>query len=1515
MAGEDVDFGSAHITIDINDGNADGEARLAGARIQRALLNATRRVGEQMRRQIQRGLNSAAVTVRVEPDLRRFDAQLLAGFRSLESINIPVAPDVTGFEERLRALLAGIEIPIRVVPDLDELDRRIRAHNAPDVRVNANVNVDNNRLTRSLAGLAGAAGRVGKVLATGLKFGAYGIAAAGAAQGVAKLLAALAPAGGIIAAVPAAIAGAQIALGTLKLAVLGVDDALSAALSGDAKAFSKAIEGLAPAAQKAVTAIRNLQPELKKVQQSVQQSFFKQFSGDVTAAVKNLLPLRSGLDSIAAGFGRAADQGLKFAASQTAFKGLQGLLKGTSQAVGGLSTAVQPVLQGLLSVASSVATAFGAQLGTAIGNTGTRIGNFLTQLGDSGRAVSLVQGALTVFQQLGAIALNVGHILGNVWQAANVNGGGLLNNLKQITGAFAQFSASAAGQTAIGNIFKTVAQIAAQLGPILSALVTQIGAIAPALGPVFVALGPAITGLINALGPALAAIAPVLQTVATALASAFQVIGPALGPVGAAVAQVLSALTPLLPLAGQLVSVLAGALAPVLSLLAGLFAPIIEELVGALMPVLPSLAQAFAVLVQALTPLATGIGQALGQLIAGLAPVLGVLGQALAQVAAALAPVITALVNALLPILPPLVQAFTAIVQAVIPLLPAVAGLVASVAPLAVLLLQILGPIVQIAAAFASWLVINAVVPIIQGVVAVLTGLITGVTAVVTFIAQLPGLIISGLSVLGSLLASFFTSLFTSIGQFVVTGFQTVVGFFTQLPGMILAGLQALPGLLLNLFTSAVAGIAIALLTLLAGIVFTFTELPGRIASALASLGSFLLNAFVSGFNAAASAISSFLSSAASFFAQLPGRIGSALAALPGRVASLFRSAGSSALSAASSAGSAVVSFFSGLPGRIASALSSVGSRIAGAFRSAAGAARSAVSSLISGVVSLFSGLGSRIVGAIGNVGSQIMSKIKSGLPSSVRKYLPFASGGIVYGPTHALIGEAGPEVVIPLTRPRRAAELAARSGLLAMLGVGQAQTLAASASTAAAASGSAASGALSSLSKALTGVASLLSSVGLQVVQGMVDGIRQNSGLIAAAAQDMAGAAVTAAETTLQIASPSKVFTKIGRFTGLGFVVGITGTAAQIKAVARKLVADVAKIGQETGASFVKSLSTGTSAQIKSTVNKVTADITRAFQGKKTRIDDVLVSTLNAGNAKLQKLAAQRDAMVKRIADAQKFATDTTNTALQAFSLQSLTQGADKVTASGLTAGLQNAVNQVKTFTAEVNRLAKRGLSKGLLQQIISLGPEQGASIAAALSAATSDQLKRLNNLQGQLSKASTTLGKTGADLLFDSGAQAAKGFLAGLKGQQKAIEKLMLDIAKGMQTAIKAALHIKSPSRVFMHIGDMTGLGLHIGFLRRLAGLQDASRVAARSLADGVTAQLAGLGGRGGDGVVIPLTRVQRARLAADDAATYAGRGARAAGGGLQMTNHWTINEVGDAHMTAHRVLNRLVLAAGVS
>lgn len=788
------------------------------------------------------------------------------------------------------------------VRDAGDAARRIeRTLDRADTTVE--VDLDVRRFTRALSGLSRVASGVGRSLGGLLAFGGIGIAAAGAASGVGALTAALTPAGGLIAALPAAAAGAAASLGALQLAAFGVGDALEEAFGDDAEKYAEALAKLAPAAQEAVEAVRALRPELSAVQQTVQDAFFTEFAGQVEDAARNLLPLRAQLAGLATEFGEVARAGLDFAASQEAIEPLRTVLESTTEAASHLSTAVRPLAQGFLDLAAAVAGAFGSQLGASIADAGERIGAFMSRIAASGQAVQWVRDAVDVFRQLGAVAANVGAIISGLFRAADGAGGGLLNNLRAITDSFRDFVNSARGQEAIGNIFTTVGTVAAQLGPILSALVTQLGAIAPALTPIFTALGPALTGLINALGPALAAIAPALATVGDALAEGLGTLGPALGPLGSAIGSVLSALAPVLPLVGQLAAAVGQMLAPVLTNLATLFEPIVTALVGALMPVLPQIAQAFTMLAQAMAPLAAGVGQAVSQLLAGLSPVLTTLAGVLVQVATALVPVYTALAEALMPVLPPLIDAFLAIVQALLPLLPAVANLVAAVAPLVALALQLVGPLLRIAAGFASWTAINVVVPIIQGVVTVLGGLINTLASVVTFVVSLPGRIVSGLVSLGTALAG---------------SFQTAV------------------------------------------------------TRTLAVITSFVTN---------------------------------------------------------------TVQFFRALPGRVVGALSALGVRIAGVFRSAVGRARSAVSSLISAIVRMFSGLPGRIVASLGDIGGRILGKIKSGLPSSVSSILPFADGGLVTSPVVGLVGEAGPELILPLSRPQRMRQLSEEVDLPRLLG------------------------------------------------------------------------------------------------------------------------------------------------------------------------------------------------------------------------------------------------------------------------------------------------------------------------------------------------------------------------------------------------------------------------------------------------------------------------------------------------
>ncbi|MEU6651273.1 hypothetical protein ABZ904_17970 [Streptomyces sp. NPDC046900] len=247
-------------------------------------------------------------------------------------------------------------------------------------------------------------------------------------------------------------------------------------------------------------------------------------------------------------------------------------------------------------------------------------------------------------------------------------------------------------------------------------------------------------------------------------------------------------------------------------------------------------------------------------------------------------------------------------------------------------------------------------------------------------------------------------------------------------------------------------------------------------------------------------------------------------------------------------------------------------------------------------------------------------------------------------------------------------------------------------------------------------------------------------------------------------------------------------------------------------GISFINGLE-GSASQIQSATNRVVQAIQNAFRGVKSTVDDRVIKMLESQAKKLKELAKARDALTAKIAQAQQFATDTTSGAKSFASLASLPNSGAGFGASGVLSSLQTRLSQLRTFSGNISKLFKMGLSKGLIQQIIQMGPDQGAAYAAALVQATPSQLKSINSTQAAIDKTSTAFGRNSADLMYDAGRQAGKGFLTGLKAQQKSIVDSMSSLAKAIQKAIKHALEIHSPSRVMHRLGEFTGLGFKGG------------------------------------------------------------------------------------------------------
>ncbi|WP_103512889.1 peptidoglycan DD-metalloendopeptidase family protein [Streptomyces sp. SM13] len=280
--------------------------------------------------------------------------------------------------------------------------------------------------------------------------------------------------------------------------------------------------------------------------------------------------------------------------------------------------------------------------------------------------------------------------------------------------------------------------------------------------------------------------------------------------------------------------------------------------------------------------------------------------------------------------------------------------------------------------------------------------------------------------------------------------------------------------------------------------------------------------------------------------------------------------------------------------------------------------------------------------------------------------------------------------------------------------------------------------------------------------------------------------------------------------------------------------------IAASVGANFLKALA-GTASAIDKAMTQVATAVKNAFKGVKTTLDDRLIRNLNAQNKTLQKLAGQRDALTAKIAQANAFAKETTANAGNFASLTGLPNSGLPFGADGILNGLKVRLGQLQAFSANLATLGKRGLSKEFLGQLIQAGPDQGAPYAAALVKATDAQLKSINATQVQIGRAAAAYGQSAADVMYDAGAMSGRGYLTGLKAQEKDIVKAMANLAKKIQKTIKVELKIKSPSQVLQGLGRFTGLGFARGVRDTIPQAAAAAASMARTVRSTAAATLA--------------------------------------------------------------------------
>lgn len=866
-----------------------------------------------------------------------------------------------------------------------------------------------------------------------------------------------------------------------------------------------------------------------------------------------------------------------------------------------------------------------------------------------------------------------------------------------------------------------------------------------------------------------------------------------------------------------------GTLAPTIQQLALQVGPILVDAISGLVPALEGLGQGLIPVFQALgdgvSQLASGgqvgeLGVQLGKLLASLAPLLPAIASLINSGLRVLNPALSVLI----PVIGAVVSAIAALAQSPLGAVfgPFVAqfGIVLALTGKVGLAFRSLGPTLRLtgtllrlaaqAVLFLGRALITALIanPIAAAIIAVISVLVIlyfkveAVRNVVNAIGRalaaagiaifnfgkslveafqaggVSGLISklgSSLSNLGGIIGGALGSLGSTVLSALTSGFTSVLSFLASLPGRALQALINFGPTILKAFTTGVAQVLGFLVSLPARLFALFLQVVAQIGIALLQVGPIVLRAFVTGLGNVILFVLSWQLKILLFFLTLPLRILSALLSLALFLKKPFLDGLNAVTSFLSTAIPAVINFFLTLPDRIGAFMDRIPGILSRAWASAKAATIAGVVAIIVFSVSL----PGKIKAGLSRLGS-ILSNLAS---NAWNTFKTATARGITTAITTI---KALPGKVL----------------------------------------------------SALDTFNQKMAQLGRDIIQGFINGVKS---LISQAVSSVTGPLGDIAGKVKALVgsnSPSKVFHRIGGDVMQGFINGSDAKSKKAFEVFRKLIAKVIDI---TGRGFVTSL-TGTTAKINATFDKLIKAVAVAFKGKNSRIDDILIKGLEATNKRLTSLAKDRDKIANTIKAATEKAAEVTAAARQFASLASVGQDLGQIPADQLprteaqikkaaalaqaaadaqarqndprllVQGLAQRLKVIQKFNADVEALAKRGLNKDLIAQVIGLGPDQGAGLAAGLANATADQIADLNRTQASILKATKTLGNDSADILFDSGKQAGKGFLEGLKSQQAEIIKLMTALAKGVANTVKKTLKISSPSRVFAGLGSDT-------------------------------------------------------------------------------------------------------------
>lgn len=380
-------------------------------------------------------------------------------------------------------------------------------------------------------------------------------------------------------------------------------------------------------------------------------------------------------------------------------------------------------------------------------------------------------------------------------------------------------------------------------------------------------------------------------------------------------------------------------------------------------------------------------------------------------------------------------------------------------------------------------------------------------------------------------------------------------------------------------------------------------------------------------------------------------------------------------------------------------------------------------------------------------------------------------------------------------------------------------------------------------------------SSIGDNLTAGMKRGIENGTGDVVSAARSMAKKVIQAIKEEYKIKSPSKVMEEIGKYVKEGFYKGLTGfedePVHRVTEAVNKMKTDLKKAIDDAGTEI---------ATANAKIAKLNKKKKKSKQDKEDLKDaKALVAQLKTDKANAEAAMAQLDgilkthqdelmkisdqyyAKVEEVKNAQK-ALDDANQALidgekrfreKFSSLPEFAEEGDLV--NTYIDDLSKQIEATKKFSETLAILRSMKLDDTTYSKLLEKGISAQPFIDALIE---SGQLgiDEINKLDAELTDQASALGKIAASEMYQSGIDAAEGFLKGLQSKEAALKAQMTNLGTIIVDTIKTQLGIQSPSRVLMGVGGYTMLGLMQGMQKYIPALEKTTEDVGDAAVDGL-------------------------------------------------------------------------------